>query len=77
MAEINVPSLLNDFFSRRHDGEFAIGVDMSTACFLQFCVQSAVWKDRAEALSVLQVLVELADHESVSRDDSLGGDFQR
>jgi|GEM_PF-5439121 len=74
MAEINLPALLND--SRYTHGGI-IEFDMSELHFLQMCVTNAIWKDRAEAEAVLKFLIELADHECVRNDETLGGDLPK
>lgn len=61
-------SLIKDTFCFL-DGRVTV-VDESDVYFFQRCVQNAVWKHEAEAKAVLEVLINIADHESVSLRDA-------
>ncbi len=62
-------ALLKEKFFYFLDGR-AGDVDASDAYFFQLCVANAVWKDKAEAEGVLDRLIELASHESVTLGDA-------
>jgi len=69
MADINMLTLLKDQFINCN-GQVYDDPEESSIYFFQTCVNNAVWKDKAEAQAVLEVLIDIADHLSVALADA-------